>query len=101
MDDYAKRLREEAGGLAPFEQGEPGDFVCDTHSVRTMFDAADEIERLQSALSVFGKVSMFETRPARHEYHIGWQDVDGQYGVKKSDIEAAMNVARSFSTKKS
>lgn len=59
-------------------------------------EAADEIDRLRSALRVFGKTSMSEIRPTRNEHHVGWQDVDGQYGVKRSDISEAMAVARSI-----
>jgi len=52
-------------------------------------------EEMKNALRVFAKTSMSEVRPTRREYHIGWQDVDGQYGPKEADIRAALAVARS------
>jgi len=55
---------------------------------------SDRLDKLESALRIFAKVSMFETRPSRHERHIGWQDVDGKYGVKNAEIDAALKAAR-------
>lgn len=55
---------------------------------------SDRLNKLESALRVFAKVSMSEVRPTRHEHHIGWQDVDGQHGVKESEIRTALKTAR-------